>query len=535
MNAITKTTALILVVVVVIAVTGIVLYLSTRPPTTTPIPTQTTTTPITTPTTTPTKTETTTTPTTTLTTPTTPTTTTPTKTPTTPPPGLVKITIGDVEVTVPREFADFVEKAKKGEVKVAIYFGHAFTPEEREGFLKAIDKFMKAYPGVEVKEIRYGGMSELQGQISAIASIPPEQREQFIGSIPEVFTWAHDWIGWFADAGWIIPLDDIIGSQAYQDIYPHILGTAMAAVTYRGKAYGLPYAGEAIALFVNTKLVSTPPKTFDEMKAIMEQYYNPDIGTYGVAIPGTSMYHINAWVTAYGGFFYDEATKELGFTKPETAEGIKFFIANIYRYVNVLAGVDHTTQRNLFGEGKTPFYISGPWDVSYAVKTFGVGNFTVVQLPKIGDKVPKPFAGFRNLYITNMAIVGAKERQYAVALFILYIALDNDAIITLVNECGYVPVKNSVAEYIIQHSSENPLYPVIIGFFRQLVNAVPMPKDKNMQSVWGADTPLGAIWQAYANKLQETKSVDQAVEAAVSVVDQALRDAYNQVAPKIEK
>jgi arabinogalactan oligomer/maltooligosaccharide transport system substrate-binding protein len=247
------------------------------------------------------------------------------------------------------------------------------------------------------------------------------------------------------------------------------------------------------------------------------------------------MYHINAWVTAYGGFFYDEATKELGFTKPETAEGIKFFIANIYRYVNVLAGVDHTTQRNLFGEGKTPFYISGPWDVSYAVKTLGVGNFAVVPLPKIGDKVPKPFAGFRNLYITNMAVVGAKERQYAVALFILYMALDNDAIITLVNECGYVPVKISVAEYIIQHLSENPLYPVIKGFYRQLVNAVPMPKDKNMQSVWGADTPLAIIWQTYANKLQETNSVDQAVEAAKSVVDQALQDAYNQVAPKIEK
>jgi arabinogalactan oligomer/maltooligosaccharide transport system permease protein len=39
----------------------------------------------------------------------------------------------------------------------------SFISEERVGFLKAIDKFMNAYPGVEVKEFPYGGMDKLPG------------------------------------------------------------------------------------------------------------------------------------------------------------------------------------------------------------------------------------------------------------------------------------------------------------------------------------------------------------------------------------
>ncbi|MCD6300968.1 MAG: extracellular solute-binding protein, partial [Staphylothermus sp.] len=488
-------------------------------------------------TTTTTKTTTTTTTTTTKTTTTTstptPTETTTTTTTTETTPAGTTIKIGDVELPVPPEFKDFVEKAKKGEVNVTIYFGHSLAPEERDSFIKVIDMFQQEYPGIKVVEKYYGGMGELQSSVIAAASLPPEQREGLIGNAPDVFTWAHDWIGWFADSGYIIPLEDYIGYDAIDVAAEHILPSALSAVTYKTKTYGLPYAGESLALYVNTKLVPNPPTTFEEMKQIMEQFYNPSEGTYGIAGQIVGIYHINPWVTAFGGFFYDEVTKQLGLTKPETIEGVKFFVANILRYMDV-SDLGHDYQRKLFGTGKTPLYFSGPWDVKYATDTLGLDSFTVVPFPRIGDKVPKPYSGFRNMYISVMATAGGRERTYASILLVLYVTLNDDAILTLVNELGYVPVKYSVADYVTTHLEDNPLYKIILGFYNQLKYSVPMPKDKNMQVVWGVDTYLQAIWQAYAEALEEGKSPDEAVEITLAKVEQALQDAYDEISQKIK-
>ncbi|MEM0034947.1 MAG: extracellular solute-binding protein [Desulfurococcus sp.] len=515
LSAITKTSAIIIVVIAIIAVAGGVLLL-TQQPAQPPATTTTTTTTATTATTTITTTTTTTT-TTTATTPVSST-----------------ITIGNVTIRVPEEFAKFVEKVKTGEVKVTIYFGHALNPEERDSFIKVINAFKQEYPGIDVVEKRYGGMGELQSAVIAAATLPSAQRESLVGQAPDVFNWAHDWIGWFADSGYIVSLEDYIGYDAVDDISQNILPSAMSSVTYLGKTYGLPYAGEALALYVNTMLVPNPPTTFNELKTLMEQFYKPSEGKYGIAGQITGQYHTNPWVTAFGGFYYDDVRKELGYLKPETAEGLKFFVAYILRYMDV-SDLGNDYQRRLFGEGKTPFYISGPWDVKYAVETLGVNNFTVVPLPSIDNKIPKPWSGFRIIYISVMATAGGKERTYASILFALYIALDDNAIQTLVNELGYIPVKPSVADYVRANINANPLYKIVLGFYEQLGKSVPMPKDANMQKVWGADTYLQAIWKAYSDAISSGRSPDDAVQAAIAQVDKALSDAYNDVSAKIQK
>lgn len=182
-KALTKIQAVIIVLIVAVAaIAGA--YLISQQTTTTTTPTGTTTTP----TTTPTVTETTTTPT------------------TTPPPGNV-ILIGDLSITVPADFKAFVDAAKNGEVSVTIYFGHALSEAELNAFQQVIDMFKQEYPGINVIPIHYSSMDQLKTQISAIAALPPEQRESFIGQAPDVFTWAHDWIGSFADKGWILNLE----------------------------------------------------------------------------------------------------------------------------------------------------------------------------------------------------------------------------------------------------------------------------------------------------------------------------------------
>ncbi|MEM4440773.1 MAG: extracellular solute-binding protein [Desulfurococcaceae archaeon] len=458
----------------------------------------------------------------------------PTSTPTPPPSEVSQITIGDVKIRVPKEFAEFVEKAKRGEISVTIYFGFPHAPEEKVGFDKVIEMFKREYPGIDVRVLEYAGMGEMQTKIMSIASLPQDTREKMIGQAPDVFSWAHDWIGWFAESGYILPLEDYIGYDAVEDISEHLLSIAMAAVTYKAKTYGLPYAGEALALFVNLRMVDKPPESFSEMLETMRRYYNPDAGTYGVSMIVAGVYHTTAWVTAFRGFYYDDVTKELGLLLPGTSEGLKFFVRNILRYMDV-ADLGHYYQRELFGRGRTPFYVSGPWDVRYAIESLGIDGFTVVPLPPIDGRIPRPFSGFRNLYLSVMAGHGGLERTYAAVLFILYFALHDEAVLTLVRELGYVPVKPTVADYISRNPDEHPLFRIVLGFYRQIERSVPMPKDENMQVVWGADRYIGLIWEAYTKALAEGRTVDEAVELAVGKVDEALRGAYDEIAPRIKK
>lgn len=490
-KAITKTTAIVIIVAVIIVGIGIGLLLTTQPKP--PTGTQTT----------------------------------------TPSAGLVTLQIGNAQIRVPQDFYDFVQKAKSGEVSVTIYFGNALAPEERPGFYKVINAFQQEYPGIKVEKKEYGGSGDMQSAVVAAASLPKEQRESLIGTAPDVFTWAHDWVGWMADSGYLVALEDYLGPDAIEDISGYLLSSALASVTYKTKTYGLPYAGEALALYVNLNLVNNPPTTFEEMKQIMQQFYNPSQGTYGIAGQVSGMYHLNAWISAFNGFFYDDVTKQLGFTKPETKQGLEFFVQNILRYMDV-TDLSHDYQRRLWANGKAPFYISGPWDVSFAISNFGLNGFTVVPLPTIeGNKVPRPWSGFRNMYITVMAETGGKERTYASILLVLYVALNHDSVLTLVNENGYVPVLKSVAEYVSNNLQANQLYKIVLGFYNQLARSTPMPKDKNMQVVWGADTYLQAIWQTYYNAISSGESVDSAVQAALGQIDEALQQAYNNISPKI--
>lgn len=522
-RALTRVQAIIIILVVAVAViAGALLIMqqgapsapTTTTPTTTPTtPTTTPTTPITTPTTTPTPT-----------TPTTPTT----------PPVVNTIKIGDLEIAVPQEFKTFVDAVKNGSIppkSVKIYFGHAMTPDEFAAFQKIINMFIEEFPGIEVIPLSYASMDQLKTQISAIAALPPEQRISFIGNAPDVFTWAHDWIGSFADKGWIIDLETYLGTETITNyIVPVIQPLAMSAVTYKLKTYGLPYSGEAIALIVNKQLVPNPPTSFDEMKSIMQQFYNPSKGTYGLSYQ-FDPYHLYPFVTAFGGYYFDEITGSIGVNSTGTKEGVKFYISNVLPYLDY-SDLGYTAQVNLFLTGKTPFIITGPWALPSIKNSIGLDNIQIVPIPEIDGKIPKPFSGFRNMYIAITATAGGIERTYASILFTLYVTLNDNALKILVEENGYVPVKQTMIQYVVEYKSK---YPVVYGFLQQVLRSTPMPKDPKMDKVWGIGTNLNAIVGEFTKAISEGRSVDEAIQATLPVVDQELDAAYATIMESLGK
>ncbi len=164
-----------------------------------------------------------------------------------------------------------------GSGKVVIW--HAMQPNELEVFQSLAEEYMAMCPDVEIV---FEQKPNLEDALKA--AIPA-------GQGPDLFIWAHDWIGKFAEAGLLEPIDNYVT----KDILDQFAPAAQEAIQYKGgHFYAMPFAAETVAIIYNKDMVKEPPKTFDEMKAIMEKYNDPDNEKYGIAYP-VNAYFISAW------------------------------------------------------------------------------------------------------------------------------------------------------------------------------------------------------------------------------------------------
>jgi arabinogalactan oligomer/maltooligosaccharide transport system substrate-binding protein len=416
------------------------------------------------------------------------------------------LTIGTSKIHVSPDLYNFAMQAKNGEIKVTINMWTAMLPFENKAMEQVIDQFQKEYPGITIK---YTG--QVQNLKEAVkASIIAGDTENG----PDIFTWAHDWTGELAEGGYIVALDKYLPPETLYDLQSQYLSVAYSAATYQLHLYGLPWAAEAMALICNSNMVKGPITSFDQMKSIMEQYYNPDQGTYGLSYQ-IDPYHVYPFITAFNGFYYDEDKDIVGLNSTGTEEGLKFFLSNILPYLDT-SDLGHENQLKNFLEGKTPCIITGPWDVA-AIKDAGI-NFFVQQIQAISEtNVPKPFSGIKTLWITTLAEQD-KNKLYASILFSLWFSLDDNVSKTLAEQAGFIPVKGSVAKYVITNQEK---YPVISGFLSSISNSVPMPKSPKMAKVWG---PITNAINALITVYQE-----QGLDASLQQVDPTLDQAQAEV------
>ena len=163
--------------------------------------------------------------------------------------------------------------------------------------------------------------------------------------------------------------------------------------------------------------------------------------------------------------------------------------------------------------------ITGPWDIP-AIKD-SVPNITITAIPKINDKVPKPYSGIKLLWITKL-VENDKNRLYASLLFAMWFTLNDNTIETMVDEAGFIPVKTSVVKHISQNIED---YPIVAGFLKSVSNSVPMPKSPKMATVWG---PVSNAINAILTKYSE-EGPESALEAVKPTLDQAQQEILEKI------
>lgn len=307
------------------------------------------------------------------------------------------------------------------------------------------------------------------------------------GNGPDLFVFAHDRIGDWAEARILEPIEFFV-DDARAD---HFDTAALTAMAYRGSLYGLPLAVKSLALFYRTDRLNAPPATTDELLAIARGLTDTNAGRFGLAYENTKLYGNAAWIFGFGGRIFDDDGR-LAMVSTGATRGLDFARALA---AFVPPDASGPLVASLFREGRAAMVLSGPWFLGSLDATI---PWRVAPLPVISatGRPAAPFLGAEGLMMSARA--GDKAAAFAVMAFL---TSDASAIERAVAAHQVVPNRAAYDDPRVGKDA------VLAAFRRQAEVAEPMPSTPAMQMVW---TP-------YDHAIQ--RALGQGVDSARALAD----------------
>ncbi|HEX7552163.1 MAG TPA: maltose/maltodextrin ABC transporter substrate-binding protein MalE, partial [Geothrix sp.] len=178
------------------------------------------------------------------------------------------------------------------------------------------------------------------------------------GKGPDIWMWAHDRVGEWAESGVINAVTP--GKKIKDDIDP----TAWQAFTIKGKVWAYPVAIEAVSLIYNKALVKTPPKTFEEIFAIDKIMMKS--GKKAILWDYTNTYFTMPMLAANGGYAFKMKAdgtydaKDTGVNNAGALVGAEMLTRLVKEGV-MPKGAQYADMEAQMAQGKLAMMISGPW------------------------------------------------------------------------------------------------------------------------------------------------------------------------------
>lgn len=293
-------------------------------------------------------------------------------------------------------------------------------------------------------------------------------RDQFIiaapaGEGPDIIIVAHDQAAQLVDSGLVAPID--LGAKA-ADFNPK----ALQAFTYGGDLYGMPYATENLGFFYNTELVETPPTTWQEVYDISKALIDEGKAEFGMVLAGTS-YDAYPWMTSQGGYIF--GLDENGDYNPQDvgvgSEGMIQFATMAKQWADdgiLSPNTDNTTAKAMFLDGKVPFLMNGPWELTN-LRNAGT-PYAIAEFPDGG----MPFMGVQGFLVSAFS-----ENVLLAQAFLTEFVATEEAMLK------FYEVDPRVPAYLPALALMDDPDLQVIGAIGE--TAQPMPAIPEMGKVWG--------------------------------------------------
>ena len=293
------------------------------------------------------------------------------------------------------------------------------------------------------------------------------------GKGPDIFFWAHDRIGEWADAGLLKPL------KIKEDFKAAFIPMSWDAVTHKKQIWGYPLALECVSLIVNKKLVpGKPPAQLSEFPAFAKELKAKDPKLIAIIWDYKNPYFSFPFLASAGGYSFKKTAdgydlKDVGVDNAGAIEGLKMIVDLINTGV-LPKGSTQSVMEQKMSSGELATMVNGPWAWANLVKA-GV-DFALGPVPGVGGNPGKPFVGVFTALINRSspnADLAVQFLEKNVCTVDGLKTIDADAPLG-------VPALTALAD---EMSAKNPLIKVT---YANALNGVVMPNVPQMGKFWSS-------------------------------------------------
>jgi len=246
---------------------------------------------------------------------------------------------------------------------------------------KQLKKFMQLNPGIRVELQRTPDDASQRHQLYV------QWLNARVGN-PSILQLDVVWTPEFAAAGWVLPLDKY--GPAKNEFFP----ATIAANTWAGKLYALPWFADVGLLYRRTDLVPREPQTLEELVADAQRAKaQPGGPRYGLVSQGARYEGLITgfveYLGAFGGRIIDDSG-EVVVNRPEAVRALEFMRDELYKWnvvpLDVLTWHEEEA-RFAFQNANAVFMRNWPYAVgamSDTTQSKVIGKFAVSPMPKSG-------------------------------------------------------------------------------------------------------------------------------------------------------
>ena len=284
---------------------------------------------------------------------------------------------------------------------------------------------------------------------------------------PDLFLFAHDKIGVFAEMGILAPVAPLLEDGTLDAFLPMTIDAA----TYKGTLYQLPLYFETLLFMYNRRYMRDEevPATTEALYSYMEN--NTGRGRYGFVEQHSTAYYCAAWIHGFGGSIIDSSAVPF----PDE-QAVQEALAYHLKFVKLMPGeTEYNTVNTLFLEGKADATIGGPWMVPSA-REAGI-DLGIAPMPIVDETglALAPYSGVQGLHVLKAA---AEKKTDAVKALLRALAKPEIGT-SLALASGCAPANSEC--YEDARVAEDPL----VQAMRQTAEiAVPMPNIPEMDVMW---------------------------------------------------
>ena len=356
---------------------------------------------------------------------------------------------------------------EKKENKIVIWTG--MNTKKEIDMMNELGKEFEKNSGVKVDIISIP-FGDLQNKFQIAA--PAKQG-------PDLITGPQDWVGIFAAANLISPLETYVNKEEQKKFVP----ISIEGATYIDKLYAIPLSFESVALIYNTEIINKPPSTMEEL---LKEAKNLTITEgegdskkykrYGFLAALNDMFVVFPIFSGCGAYVFKNISDptNLGLNNEGAKKAAKI-LYNMRDYEEegfIADGITGDKVLGTFVEGNTAMIINGPWVINELDKEGR--KYEICPLPPFEDgQVPKPFVGILGIMLNRFA----KNPDPAIKFMIFMNNKENQ--VKIYKALNRIPARIEALETPEVQEDKK-----IMGFYLSAKNGIPLPSLPVMSSVW---------------------------------------------------